>query len=368
MMRSVGYEVYHYGVEGSQSGATVQETLLSRQEWETLRIASYLELHPDQDPAQVTAKLSDPTAFVGDLANRGTPLYRVFNERMKAALRKNFRSSKTDLLCMPFGRTHLPAMEGLGIPAVESGIGYMDSFHGFRIFESYAWMHHTLGTEKKSGQSYWFVAPNYFDVSEWPLYRAPAVPKRVGFFGRICHIKGMAELVEVARRMPEVEFVMCGQGDPAPYCAKAPNLKYEPPIHGAARAAYLGGLAALVAPSKFIEPFCGVNVEAQLCGTPVICHDFGAFAETVEQGRTGVRCHTLEDFCHGVRLALAGHFDREYIRTRAVRKYDMYNVARQYDYIFRCIMDVQCKTINGWYSPNTHLPLALVDGAVTDDA
>ena len=45
MMMSVGYEVYHYGVEGSE---TVNIDLLSREEWEDLRRQSYAELYPDR--------------------------------------------------------------------------------------------------------------------------------------------------------------------------------------------------------------------------------------------------------------------------------------------------------------------------------
>ena len=39
---------------------------------------------------------------------------------------------------MPFGEAHKDAVEGLEVLAVETGIGYPDSFLPFRIFESYA--------------------------------------------------------------------------------------------------------------------------------------------------------------------------------------------------------------------------------------
>ena len=72
MMRSLGYEVLHYGVEGSASGGHNID-LLSREEWEELRLQSHRELYPNRE---ITAQ-----DFVGDLANINTPLYKEFNRR-----------------------------------------------------------------------------------------------------------------------------------------------------------------------------------------------------------------------------------------------------------------------------------------------
>jgi hypothetical protein len=77
--------------------------------------------------------------------------------------------------------------------------------------------------------------------------------------------------------------------------------------------------------------------------------------ETVEQGTTGLRGHTLADYCYGVQMALDGKFDRQYIRDRAVRLYDMYTLANQYDYVFKTILDLHIPENNGWYSPHTHI-------------
>jgi glycosyltransferase involved in cell wall biosynthesis len=153
--------------------------------------------------------------------------------------------------------------------------------------------------------------------------------------------------------MPTVRFILCGQGDPSQYLV-APNIHYKPPIHGTERGKYLGSLQAILAPTSFIEPFCGVVVEAQLCGTPAITVDYGAQTETVEPFKTGMLCHTLEDFCLGIRMAQDGKFDREYIRERAVRLYDCANVAKQYEYVFNTLIDLR-NGKNGWYSDVSHI-------------
>ena len=353
MMMSRGFEVYHYGVEGSATDATKQVDVLSREEWDMLRVMSYRHLHPEKTKEEAEKHLTDHSSFIGDLGNWSTPLYREFNARLRPLLIANYRSTETDIVCLPFGVSHDTALDGLNFVVCETGIGYNDSTRNYRIFESYAWLHQVLGVEKKWGHNYWFVIQNYFDAMEWPLSLTPKI-NTVGFLGRIYDGKGCNVIVEIAKRMPHVRFILCGQGNPTQFLIH-PNIVYKPPISGLERGEYLGSLQALLAPTIFIEPFCGVVVEAQLCGTPALSVDYGAQTETIEPFKTGLNCHTLQEFCMGVQMAIDGKFDRKYIRERAVRLYDMFNVAHKYEYVFKTIMDVHIKGKNGWYSPDSHL-------------
>ena len=61
--------------------------------------------------------------------------------------------------------------------------------------------------------------------------------------------------------------------------------------------------------------------------------------------------HTLADYCKGVQIALDGHCEQRYVRERAQR-YDMYEVARQHDYAFKCIADLRHA---GWHADVTGL-------------
>ena len=352
MMMSRGFEVYHYGVETSESGATKQIDLLTKVEWEKLRIDSYKIMMSTLTEEQIIAKLQDPSQYVGNLGNITYPIYREFNKRFRTELLKNYRSTQTDIVCLPFGPGHEDAIKGINVVAVETGIGYPNSYKNFRIFESHAKLHMHLQKENKQLENYWFVCPNYFNIAEWPLSLTPKVDT-IGYFGRLEAIKGCHIVVEVARKFPTIRFVLCGQGNPTPYLV-APNIVYKTPIHSTERGEYLGSLTALLAPSKWPEPFCGVSVEAQLCGTPVIGHDCGAIVENVEAFKTGLHCHTLSDFCYGVQMALDGKFDRQYIRDRAIRLFDMYAIAKKYDYVFNSIIDIH-NGKNGWYSPSTHI-------------
>jgi glycosyltransferase involved in cell wall biosynthesis len=342
-MMSPHCQVFHYGIEGSEVECDKID-LMNQDEWNGLKKESLHFLFPDLAEHQIMQKLTDSREFIGDLANHGTPLYKEFNRRLKPILQQNYLTG--DIICLPFGAAHCDALSP-NMLYVESGIGYNHSFHDFRIFESYTWLHHQLGKEQKQGLFYWFVCPNYFDLSQWSLSLKPTAT--VGFLGRICTVKGCDTIRAIAERMKTVKFVLCGQGDPTKFLA--PNIEYKPPIHGRERSDYLGSLSVLLAPSQFTEPFCGVAVEAQLCGTPVVCTDYGAMTETVEHLKTGVRCHTLQDFCSGIEYAKT--LDRQYIRDRAASKYSLDVVAKQYLYILQTIIDVQLN--GGWYAGKTNM-------------
>lgn len=361
-MRSRGFEVYHYGVETSNSGADKHFDVLSLEEFNKLKVESYKLLNPDIIDDKIIEELSNKKNFIGDLADITTPLYVEFNKKLELLLKQNYRSINTDIVCLPFGCAHEDAIKNLNVLAVETGIGYPNSYKNFRIFESYAKKHLQCGIDNNNQPAnYWFVIPNYYNIEEWPfdpitLSNQVDKIKKIGYFGRITKLKGLAIFVEISKRFPNIQFVICGQGDPKEYLKQSSNIVYQEQLEGKDRANYLQSLTALITPSLYIEPFCGVNVEAQLCGIPVIANDFDAFVETIEPFKTGLLCHTLSDFCYGVQMALDDKFDKIYIRERAVRLYNMYNVAYQYEYVFRNIIDLNNDN-NGWYSPYSYIEL-----------
>jgi mannosyltransferase OCH1-like enzyme len=351
MMQSLDYEVYHYCIEGSESGGK-QIELMTKEEWNQLRIDSLIFLDSSLTREAAEAKLNDPKTLIGTLANYTTPLFKVFNRRFREALPKNYRSNSTDIVCVPLGHSYDDAIQGQTV--VEFGIGYNNSFANYRIFESYSWFSKVVGQEKKDPNNYWFVIPHAFDTEQLRPVPTPTLQRpRVGLLGRVVAEKGCHVIAEIAKHFPHVDFVLCGQGDPGPFLT-SPNISYKPPIHGDERATYLSSCVATLCPTTYLEPFGCSAVESQLCGTPVISVDSGGYVETVEQFKTGLRCHTLADFCRGVQLALDGKFDRTYVRDRAVRLYDMYNLAKNYDYVFQNVLDIYRPTKNGWYSPDCH--------------
>ncbi|MEK9767309.1 MAG: glycosyltransferase [Betaproteobacteria bacterium] len=340
MMKSRGYTVYHYGVEGADTHADKHIDVFSKSEWDSMRLHCLREHNPDASEDELMSESN----FIGDLANVGNILYSSFNKRLSHILQDTVHEG--DVVCLPFGHGHAEAIAPLQnrqIYCVESGIGYPDSFLDYRVFESYAWYHYEIGRRNMSGQDYWTVIPNYFDSRDWKFNNDPQ--KFVVYFGRITEIKGLNIVMEFAKYRPDLVIKLVGQGDATPFL-QYPNIQYHPPIHGDERSDLLGNAQAVIMPTRYVEPFGGVTVESQLCGTPVLGASYGSFTETIVNGVTGYRCSTLGDFLAGMERIEDGELDRQRVRDTAVEKYDMFNVAKQYDDYFQQLSDIASK---GWY-------------------
>lgn len=320
MMQAQGYEVIDYSNEGSEAQATEHVPLLSRQEFTAL----YGE--------------HNPTAFYGDRAVIGSPGHAAFEAKLIAALRERLKPQ--DIICHPFGHAHQRLMELF--PAhqhVETGIGYSTLMpNSFRIFESYAWMHYHQGKESRNGRNYEWVVPNYYDLADWDVSAKHGT--YLAFLGRITELKGLATIRAIADHSPWPIHIH-GQGDLSPW--QHPNIHYLGPISGRDRSAFLGGARALLAPSVFTEPFCGMAVEAMLCGTPVISVDYGAMTETVQPGM-GFRCHTLQHWLDAIHNV--GTLSRASIAKRARKTYSLDTCGKRYDAIFQ---QLNALYRQGWY-------------------
>lgn len=324
MMVPLGYEVIHYGVEGSDSGASEDVVLMGQEEHQRLLGHPYNH---------------DPAAFYGNDAQADSEVYRQWNLYARDELKQ--RVEPGDCILLPFGHAHAPAIRDLpnlkaGASAVESGIGYFDTLLPWRIYESEAVRHGCMAKEGRAGvhsssARLEFVVPNSYDVDEWP--EGPG-GEAVVFLGRLTEGKGVPLILELARLRPDVPFKLAGQGDLTQFGQVPTNVEYVGALN-AERAAYLGNARAIIAPSHYIEPFCGTVVEAALCGTPAITSSFGAFTETVAQDRTGFRCQTIRQYLDAIDAVAA--LNRKDIRARARRLYGLRSVGRAYDAAFRVI-------------------------------
>lgn len=319
-MQGQGYKVIEYSNQGSKSSADEHVVMLSHAEFEDLY-----------------GNRAD-TDFYGNDATLGSRGHQLFEQRLIPALRECLQPE--DIICHPFGHAHQQLMaEFPSHQHVETGIGYPTLMpNSFRIFESYAWMHYHQGKEGRNGKNYEWVVPNYYDLDDWDVCTEPG--NYLAFLGRITELKGIDTIRAIADYSPW-PIVLHGQGDPSKWAH--PNIEYRGPLSGRARSKFLGNARALLAPTVFTEPFCGMAVEAMLCGTPVVSVDYGAMTETVQHGM-GFRCHTLQDWLDGINAA--GDLDRAAIAARARATYSLEACGKLYNKIFNQLNDLYRK---GWY-------------------
>lgn len=252
------------------------------------------------------------------------------------------RLQEKDFICLSAGTPQKPVADALrSAMCVEYGVGYPRAFAKHLVFESYAWMHafygHTQGLSSAEGRFYDTVIPRSFEVTDFPFSE-----DRDDYFvylGRLTARQGYQLAAEVCGAMG-LRLKMAGAGDPPPE-----GVEYLGVVGPEERGKLLSRARALLAPTMSIEPFGAAAVEAMLCGTPVICTDWGGFTETVEDGFTGFRCRTFKEFCEATDQV--GNLDRYAIREHAVGTYSTEVVAEQYESYFERLLTLWGK---GFYA------------------
>jgi len=258
--------------------------------------------------------------------------FELMNRKVIQEIKK--RIQPNDIICLTTGGPQAAIADAFITHTIcEYGVGYSGILNcSHHVFESYAWMHAVYGTRtgmqskeimSAPGVFYDQVIPNYFEVDQFP--KGTGKGDYLLYIGRMIPMKGLEIAVETSKRSG-IPLILAGQGTPPDYGQYVGVVKPEE------RSRLMGGARAVLVPSLYLEPFGGVNVEAQICGTPVITTDWGAFPETVEQGKTGFRCHNLREFTQAVEDVQG--LSRAYIRKRGISKYSSEVVATQYDSYF----------------------------------
>ena len=115
---------------------------------------------------------------------------------------------------------------------------------------------------------------------------------------------------------------------------------------------------ATFTPTEYMECFAGTHIESRLSGTPVITTDFGVFPGTVENGKDGYRCNTLDDFVGAARVI--HRINRKLVRKRAER-YLLDNVKWDYQRWFEDLHNVYLSKkydkLVGWHGIRTKRPV-----------
>jgi glycosyltransferase involved in cell wall biosynthesis len=269
-------------------------------------------------------------------------LWNTFNSSAAMEIAPRIHKNSKDFICSIGGRTQESiARQFPNNAAVEFGIGYSGTFANFRVWESYAWMHTVYGKQsaepmKEFGKWYDAVIPNYYDIEDFPFVEEPKANYFL-YLGRMIDDKGVMIASDVCKHLG-AKIIFAGGGNLVPDYGKHVGM-----VDKKMRGVLLANAKAVFAPSKYLEPFGGAAVEAQLCGTPVITSDWGGFTETVQPGVTGWRCRTMKEFVWAAQNLQ--DFDRGYIRNEAQARYGLNTVASQYEQFFERLLGLHGE---GW--------------------
>lgn len=338
MMQAEGWTVVTYWGDENEAGADEHVVLFTASE----QHGWYGEFDANRLPSIATWNASDTH-------------WQVMNGRAVEALRS--RVADRDLILTLAGWAQKPISDQFPAHLVaEWAAGYSGWCEPYVCFESHAWRHHQYGTRGiHDGRFYDTVIPNFFDPDEWtlPTKRKGSDSDHVAFLGRMVRRKGPQVAADVASAygIPIVfagsgvlewtpERIVCEDGE-----IIGEQMTYVGTVGGEERNRLMRDARAVFCPTLYIEPFGAVAVEAQLCGTPAIATPFGAFPETVEEGRTGFLMRTLGDGVEAVERAKGLHCKA--IRERALERYSLEAIGPLYTRWFDQLLDLWG---DGWYT------------------
>ena len=271
--------------------------------------------------------------FYGAYEKDNLPEYDVWNDyphkllRLQASYEIRKRAKKNDFLCCFFGWGHYPIVQELEkdspVIPVEPSIGYPESFGKHRVYQSDAFRHARRGVfaekrgnfgrlskedQKKTGfnpaqmvsmneiERTEAVIHHFFNPDEFEVVDKNEVEDYFFYLGRIKPFKGVEDAIKIAEAYG-VKLLVAGQGD------FTKEMGFAPPKHvellGALgmeeRKHYMARAKVVLCLSHYIEPFCGVIVEAAFSGRPVVAYDFGACTETIIDEVTGFRVMNYDE-------------------------------------------------------------------------
>lgn len=334
MMKSLGHEVFLYASEDNDAPCDELITCITKNE------------------QRATLKANDwkQDFFAIDWDHK-LPYWNIMNHRAIAEMAK--RLQQKDFICLIGGNCQQPIADAFpGYTSVEFGIGYKGIFSKYRVFESYAWMHHVYGLRGiENGLCYDTVIPNYFDPADFPF--AEKKDDYFLFIGRMIGRKGPQVAAEVSKHLG-VKLIMAGQGvtekekgriKSREITIEGDHIEHVGTVGVKERGELMSKARAVFVPTQYIGPFEGVHVEAMMCGTPVITTDWGCFTETFEDGAHGYRTRTLGEAIWAAKNV--DKLDYKKIREYAIARYSLDSVRHRYQDYFHQLLGLWDK---GWYT------------------
>ena len=335
MLKELGYEVIHYGAEGSEVPYVDEHVTVVSE-------ATFEKIYGKRDGNSLD-----------NLHEESGPAWDEFVLNANREIEKRISKINSDFLVNFLGYVFKRITDKFinSMICVEPGIGHNGSYLSNRIFESYAWQNHVYGKESKPRQSYFpnnydAVIPAYFDKNDYPFVKEKS--DYYLYIGRIIWGKGVTVAVELTRKLG-AKLIVIGGGDPfevAKSVGPLDHVEYKGVLGLKDKVKYISNAKALLYYSLYVEPFGHAPIEAMMCGTPVITSDFGAFTETNVHGLSGYRTSNMEELYWAAKNL--DKLDSKKIREYAVNNYGLDRIKKK----FKCHFDKLHALRNGggWYS------------------
>ena len=163
------------------------------------------------------------------------------------------------------------------------------------------------------------------------------------YLGRFIPEKGPLSAIQAARDLG-LPLLLAGPRNPYYREVIEPQvdgqkIRYVGPVVGAQRDALIGGARVLLYPIVEPEPFGLVQIEAMLCGTPVVAMRVGAVPEIIDEGITGYSAKTIAEFLDNIPRATK--LDRRLIRKTAQRRFSAERMVGEYLSVYEALLQTK---------------------------
>ena len=332
-----GFKTIYYGVEGGEGSVKCSKYV----PFATKK--RFLETYPTVESTTVTHFSTTDGVVWAD-----------FFKNTAALIKENIEDKDRDIVFPFFGSPCEAITNEVGICTIEPGIGHPGSYCDLRIFESYAFQNFTYGKEGRDDNEKWpthynTVIPNMVYPKNYPFSQYKE--NYFMFMGRVNWGKGISLAVELSNHF-KTKLIIAGSGkveDAIPPDMPRDYVEYVGILNHEEKCEYLKKAKVFLCPSQYIEPFGHVVPEASLCGTPILTTDFGAFSETVLDGKTGFRCRVFQDFVDGV--ARLDEINPLECRKSAIERFGYKTLLPKYLKFFDQVLTMRLDE-RGWYAVN----------------
>lgn len=254
------------------------------------------------------------------------PIWKYFISQVKKELKKRVKSNDLILITNSIFARDLGEFSN---KIIEWSVGYYTVHAPYRVFESKAGRSFCYGYSNVPEYTFQndAVIPNFYNVNDFP-YQGKKDDYLL-FMARPVPLKGLSWIYALASEGHKIKIAGAQK-------IEGKNIEWIGRIEGKKKATIMGRAKALLSPTLYHEPFGGVVAEAALCGTPSIATPWGAFPETIEDGKTGFLCNSYTEAKEAIKKLKT--LDTQYIRERAVDLYSTEAVGIQYDTYFKRVI------------------------------